>query len=301
MIGAKRACVYAHFDRDGIVDEYVRYYLACLQDVVQHIEFVTVSELVDESLHALVSMGIHVTQRENLGYDFVSYRVGLGALDLSSFDEVIICNDSVYGPLFDLKNIFLGMEADQCDFWGITESDEIATHLQSYFLVFRKPVLDDESFREFWQQVEVVSDKKAIIERYEVGLSQKLLSRGFSCSSVVKTAHQPLFLRIAHSLPQFIRRFKVRWKEPKFYRHLAKVIFLGEKLAVNPTHLEWKTMLLEQNSPFLKIELLRSNPQQVAQVEQVFDLIASKSDYRVELILEHLKRIRGSMANTSAR
>ncbi|MFT6275269.1 MAG: rhamnosyltransferase [Halioglobus sp.] len=294
MNDVKRACVYAHFDRDGIVDEYVRYYLACLQEVVEHIEFVTVSKLAGESLQSLVSMGINVTQRENVGYDFVSYKVGLSALDLTSFDEVVICNDSVYGPLFDLKNIFVGMEEDQCDFWGITQSDEIATHLQSYFLVFRKPVLDDESFREFWQRVENVTDKKTIIEHYEVGLSQKLLNHGFICASVVKAPDQSLFHRIARSLPQFIQRFKMRWKELKFYRHLAKVVFLGEKLEVNPTHLEWKTMLIEQNAPFLKIELLRSNPQRVAEVEQVFDVIASKSHYRAELILEHLKRVRSA-------
>ena len=61
MTGMRRACVYAHFDRDGIVDEYVRYYLKCLQKVVEHIQFVTTSKLDDESHRALTSLGIPVT------------------------------------------------------------------------------------------------------------------------------------------------------------------------------------------------------------------------------------------------
>jgi lipopolysaccharide biosynthesis protein len=294
MADIKRACVYAHFDRDGIVDKYVRYYLACLQKVVDHIEFVTVCKLNDESYHALISLGINVTQRENRGYDFVSYRVGLSALDLSCFDEIIICNDSVYGPFFELADIFLHMEEVQCDFWGITESEEIAQHLQSYFLVFRKAVLAHRAFGEFWERVEIVDDKKEIIERFEVGLSQELLSHGFTSSSAIQTTSQSFLRRIFLSFPQFLQRFKLRWKEPRFYKHLLKVLFLGKKLEINPSHLEWKTMLVAQNAPFLKRELLRDNPMKIAEVDQAFDLIALKSDYRVELISKHLERIQRS-------
>ena len=208
----------------------------------------------------------------------------MSALDLSRFDEVVVCNDSVYGPFYDLTEIFLRMEKVQCDFWGVTESDEIARHLQSYFLVFRKSVLADNAFGGFWERVEVVRDKKEIIERYEVGLLQLLLAHGFISSSVVKTADQALGIRLLRSFPQFFRRFKLRWRERKFYAHLAKVFFLGGKLEVNPTHLEWKTTLAQQNAPFIKIELLRSNPMQVAEVEQALGIIAAKSDYRLELI-----------------
>ena len=72
------------------------------------------------------------------------------------------------------------------------------------------------------------------------------------------------------------------------------MLLLGKKLEINPSHLEWKTMLVEQNAPFLKRELLRDNPMQIAEVEQAFDLIALKSDYPVELIFRHLERIQRS-------
>ena len=164
MISVRRACVFAHFDKDGKVDEYVRYYLSCLMNVADHIHFVTVSDLDDESHAALVSLGIEITQRDNVGYDFMSYSFGLRSLEIDDYDEIIICNDSVYGPFFDLQAIFQHMDAVDCDFWGITESLEISRHIQSYFVVFKAAVLSDQVFREFWSGVRVLTEKKDIIK-----------------------------------------------------------------------------------------------------------------------------------------
>lgn len=294
MIGVRRACVFAHFDRDGKVDDYVRYYLSCLQEVVDHIHFVTVNELDEESHQALVSQGIEVTQRDNVGYDFMSYSLGLHSLKIDDYDEIIICNDSVYGPFFELRPIFQYMDNIDCDFWGITESLEISRHIQSYFVVFRAAVLSDEVFRRFWSGVQVLFGKKDIIHHYEVGMSQQLIERGFRASSYVSINNSPMPHRVFHALPQFLRRFRLRWREIGFYKHLLGILFRGDKPQLNPTQFEWKTLLQKHRSPFLKIELLRENPLQVAQVDQAIDLIESKSDYPTDLISDHLARIKSA-------
>lgn len=292
MKDVRRACVFAHFDKEGNVDEYVRYYLSCLLSVAEHIHFVTVSELNEESCQALVSQGIEVTQRDNVGYDFMSYRVGLDALEVDRYDEIIICNDSVYGPFFELQSIFQHMGNVDCDFWGITESLEISRHIQSYFVVFRPTVLSGEVFRTFWSDVQVLTEKKDIIERYEVGMSRRLLERGFSASTYVQNNKSSLLRRVMHSLPQFLRRFSLRWRERGFYKNVLGVFFRGDKLQLNPTQYEWKTLFLKHRSPFLKIELLRENPLQIAQVDQAIGLIESESSYPSGLMSNHLARIK---------
>ena len=52
---------------------------------------------------------------------------------------------------FAVKNI-------KCDFWGITDSSEINYHLQSYFLVFKKNVIQSNTFKIFWDGVKILND-----------------------------------------------------------------------------------------------------------------------------------------------
>ncbi|MBT4522069.1 MAG: hypothetical protein HOC23_18880 [Halieaceae bacterium] len=286
-----RCCVFAHFDQDDKVDEYVLYYLSQLLENVDNLQFVTTSKLSQSDLDRLKTLGVNVIQRDNVGYDFFSYKTGLEALTMD-YDEVVLCNDSVYGPFFNLSDLFRKMANVECDFWGVTESYEIAHHLQSYFLVFRQSVIDAPSFWEFWRTMEILSDRRQVIQSYEIGLSQKLLSRGFSSACVIQTANQSFGRRIMRSLPQFYRRFRLRWKEGVLYRHLLEVLLRRKKLEINTTHLEWKTTLATRNTPFLKIELLRDNPMQVAEVDQALGLISSISNYPTALISNHLERVK---------
>ena len=48
----------------------------------------------------------------------------------------MLANDSVYGPLFDLKEILARCDAS-ADIWGMTDNRAGGYHLQSYFLLFR--------------------------------------------------------------------------------------------------------------------------------------------------------------------
>lgn len=93
----KRIALFAHYDRDGLIDDYVIYYLQGLQKVAQSILFVSNCELAAgeaaklEGLAELVFAGKHDT------YDFGSWKIGFEHIgyNLTGWDEVIIANDSV--------------------------------------------------------------------------------------------------------------------------------------------------------------------------------------------------------------
>lgn len=122
----------------------------------------------------------------------------LGWEKISKYDELILINDSCYGPINDLAPICEQMTRRECDFWGITASHEISFHVQSYFLVFKKPILNNEKFRKFWGNVSSVNGKleyHSVVEKYEVGLSQLLCSEGFRPGTLVAAAlHENLTL-----------------------------------------------------------------------------------------------------------
>ena len=59
-------------------------------------------------------------------------------------------------------------------------------HLQSYFMVFKKNVINSDVFVDFINSVQEEHKKNDIIINYEIGLSEKLKDAGFSYSTYVK-------------------------------------------------------------------------------------------------------------------
>jgi lipopolysaccharide biosynthesis protein len=107
------------------------------------------------------------------------WQHALTRTQLADVDELVLLNSSVVGPVFPLQPIVQQMSSDACDFWGMTDNTEFGWHLQSYFLVFKRKLLESPDFGEFWRGIEPNQSKQQIIESYEVGLSKYLLERGF--------------------------------------------------------------------------------------------------------------------------
>ena len=153
----KRFSMYCFYDKDGIVGEYVFYYLKALKEVSEFL-YVIVNGCINENDRTkLLTIANRVDIRENYGYDAYAYKHALNECKniLPEYDELILSNNSFYGPLYPLTNMFECMENrdkrssndSNIDFWGITihlRSDSILSHkqklpyinehIQSYFV-----------------------------------------------------------------------------------------------------------------------------------------------------------------------
>lgn len=293
MPQSRRACVFAHYDKDEQVDEYVYWYLRELLTVSESLIFVTVSNISLSHQQRLSDMGIDLLMRENIGYDFMSYRLGVESLALSNFDELILCNDSVYGPFYPLQQLFDSMRQRPIDFWGATDSYELQYHLQSFFLVFRASAFRSSEFAAFWQAVAVISDKQKLVEAYEVGLTQTLLASGLHSDALFSSAELSISTRIRDSWLVHLNTLGRRLFDPKFWRSVINVVFRGHAIAVNSMHTEWKALLLEHKVPFLKVALIRDNPRGLRpNPVEVFSAVSQVGSYPVELIRTHQERVR---------
>ncbi|MFN9074132.1 MAG: rhamnan synthesis F family protein, partial [Hyphomonadaceae bacterium] len=76
-----RALIFAHFDKDGLVDPYVIHALTVYRQYFSLVVFVTVSDLSESEVDKLKFLADRVIQRENYGYDFGSWRVGFEGVD----------------------------------------------------------------------------------------------------------------------------------------------------------------------------------------------------------------------------
>jgi hypothetical protein len=250
-----RVCLFSHFDRDGIVDDYVVRYLEALRGCALDIVFVsTAPTLRPEALARVAPLCAAVLLRENVGFDFGSWRAALDSYPwILDGELLVVANDSVYGPVRALRPLFDRMSARACDFWGMTESRQLSQHLQSYFLAFGKECLQSEAFRAFFADVAFFDDKKQVIDAYELTLTGRLAAAG------------------------------LRWAA------VAPHIELDGRL-LNPVHHLWRSTL-DGGVPFVKVELLRDNPLK-ANLHGWEAFLRDRLGYETEPILRHLRRVK---------
>lgn len=284
----KRACVFAHYDKDGIVDRYVYYYLQKLKLISKEIVFVTVSNIsLDDKKH-LNEIGVTILQRENVGYDFYSYKVGIDYLKDKEYKELILCNDSVYGPIYSLESVFVQMEKYNVDFWGITSSSMISIHIQSYFIVFREELLSSDFFYSFWENVKPLEDKVQIIKMYEIGLTQFFNNKKFNYCSLINIKEDSFFykkgmylIKRMLSAPNKILRFALN---PGLYLKNFK------RSNHNPVLQSWEDLIKNQKSPFLKTSLFTSNEERNKNILKLKSILDEGNSNLLEIIQLHSKR-----------
>lgn len=268
----KRLCIFAHYSDSSQIARYVLSYLEALAGVGMDIVFVSSSpDLPGGELEKISPLCRLIVKRENRGYDFGSWKVGLEQSgDLEKYEEVILANDSVYGPLFPLGESFGKMESGRADFWGITDSWMPQHHLQSYFMVFTRPVFTSPAFLSFWKTLPFFRRKKDIIIHCEVRLTEHLEDHGFRCGAVIPYGGIEI-------LPG-----RTAWD-------MRLEVLTGHR-NLNPTHFFWRVMIEKYRHPFLKVELLRENPVQVQDLHLLPEVLESFTDYKTSLIDEHLSR-----------
>ncbi len=281
-----RAVVFVHYDLDGVFDDHVVHALRQYRRLADRLVVVSASaRALSPQLEPIVDTFI---PRDNVGYDFCSYRAGLESLgDVAVFDEVVCANDSVYGPLFDLAPAFSDPRIADADFWGMCLSNQglkrrgggPAPHLQSWFFAMRRPLLESSAYKTFWNSVVPLDRKEDIIDRYEVGMSQDFQEAGFRMAGLYDA-------RLAG-------RFSFREMLP----HLSlaapgrswRLYKKGHRPRINPSELVWDR-LIAAGVPFVKVGLFRVNYYGL-NLRHVLRGLAAATPYVVGLIRRHLARV----------
>ena len=232
----KRSAIFAHYDGQGEVKPYVLTLLRGLREVCDEIFFVSTAQLSDSELQKVNFCCSRAELRANAGFDFGMWQHALAALDLTSVDELVLTNSSVFGPIYPLAPIFARMAEEACDFWGMTDNFEIRWHVQSYFLVLKKRALSFSGFSRFFSAVLPYRDKDQVIRSYELGLTQ------FLCEGGLRPA---AFVPVASWLSSPIRKARLcaQRRNSTLYHPEA---------------------LLAAGMPFVKAQLLRDNPARIS-------------------------------------
>jgi len=281
----RRACLFAAFDPDSVVDECVVSYM---RELARHSEvfFLADCTLTSGELDKLSSFTSGAWSFPHGEYDFGSYKRLAGHLvgwdRLRQYDEVLLVNDSAY-LLRQLDDVFQKMQRQECNWWGLqgtkgvfatrhvptnrfprkipfeevvgtllAEYEQEARYdflMGSYFLAFRQPAFDELS--RMLESVRRERFKKNVIYKYEVNLTRRLILAGHAPGS--------------------------------FMHHLYPF---------HPVYTENHFDMIEDGFPLLKRVLLTENNYRVPQLSRWSERLRKVlPDLDVALIERHLARI----------
>lgn len=287
----RQHAVYVHFDRWGVVHDYVLQAVRELADNGFVVTFVSnAPTLPDDQIEALLPMVREVVHRRNVGYDFAAYRDGIARLPpLEEVDRLILINDSVYGPIYPIGETLEAAEQAGVDAFGITDSWDIRYHLQSYFLLFFPEALRSQAFRKFWRRLPTVSNKSWLIRNGEVKLSSVLAREKLRLAALCPYWDVSRAILAKLTEIDLTEDSPLMPDERSFLTYVKGRIVAGKP--INPTHYYWDVLIADWNCPFLKRELIQSNPAGVPRPWAWETLLREKTAYDTNLVLRHLKSL----------
>ena len=255
----KRIAIFAHYSTDNKIDDYVIFYLKELKKVAESIIFVSDTNIEEEELDKIKEYTIKSIAKKHGEYDFGSYKIGyLYALNnklLSEYEELIFANDSCYAPLFQFTEMFNEMSNKKLDFWGVTQNSANdykyeKIHIQSYFIVFKSNVFNSDCFKNFIFSIKKEKRKDDIIQKYEIELTIMLSNNGY------------------------------KWD----------VYSKSSKTKIKAFLLQYKNLIREDRTPFLKRSIVLQRNQPVVYPYKIKELINNYTDYEYSLIKDDISK-----------
>lgn len=273
---SRRLIIFMTYNKDGIIDEYIVYMLKQLCQVAEDVYVVSNKRYTDDE-RKKISFVSQCIERDNDKYDVGAYSHVISTLydtkKIYEYDELVLINDSVFGPFYDLKSMFSEMEQrKELDFWGITKrgvsdfdggSGVYPEHIQSYFYAFRKSMIKNNEFKIYWESiVDHISDFRSAIINYEFRLTGFFESMGF------------------------------KWGT---YCNCEKYVGENVKTNLSPYHYSTYELIAEQKCPFLKRKLftgdfINKEYTDASDLRKAYRYIKTKTNYNVDLMWKYILR-----------
>ncbi|QNM06870.1 rhamnan synthesis F family protein [Qiania dongpingensis] len=190
-----RGIIFFFYDKQGIVDSYVTYMLREMKKCARDIYVVVNGTLSAEGKRRFSELTDYVWERENKGLDVGAYLYALkkiGWNKLKEYDELVMMNHTIMGPIYPIQEMFDDMGQREVDFWGLSmfygaefdpfdlvDGGYIRAHLQSHFIVVRRPLLCSEDYRNYWEEIPVITTYAESVTYHESYFTHHFESLGY--------------------------------------------------------------------------------------------------------------------------
>lgn len=193
----KRIAMYVIYDKDGILDSYRKYYLKELRKEVDTIVGVVCGKLTPQSRRELEELTDDFFVRENVGLLAGSWADGIAHIGwdvLDEYDELLMLNDSFFGPFFPMSEMMDAAEKSDADFYGSMKNFEEKSYKQiagrplkhgsfsgsiCYFYIIKSRLLHSHEFKRYWNVTPPVKEHWDTIFFAEINFFDFVKDAGF--------------------------------------------------------------------------------------------------------------------------
>ncbi|MDF7663238.1 rhamnan synthesis F family protein [Bifidobacterium sp. ESL0763] len=200
-----RLGIFFFYDAQGIVDDYLLTLLDGLTPFFSQFTIVVNGKLTDTSRARLLRYtdADKLIVRENKGFDAWAYKTALdsyGWQKLDKFDEIILFNATIMGPVYPFSEMFEAMDQRDLDFWGITkfhktEGDPfgrspygyLPEHIQSHFHAYRHSLVTSQAFHDYWDNLPEIKSYYDSVGLHESLFTKRFADKGFKWDVYVNT------------------------------------------------------------------------------------------------------------------
>jgi lipopolysaccharide biosynthesis protein len=266
----KIAVVIAHFDPDGHVPLDLLNMIAALKKKSNEIIFVSTN--INKESALTVKKLCKLISRENYGYDFWSYKVGIeGISSKKSLDSILLINSSViYFNPEKLINKFFHDSPSSPALYGLTESYQIEQHVQSFWIEFcTNELINSKAFDVWWSELMPISEPLEVIKKYEIGMSNYFQNLGVNLKALYTRSPGDQILAACRSIAD--DHYDVNSDQKLLETgNFSLPLELAKK--INPTSILWDVIL--ENYDWIKVK--------------TFD--RANRDFRVYKFLKYLEK-----------
>lgn len=202
-IEQKRLGIFYVYDKSGIIDDYIIVLLRALRRHLSKIIVVCNGVLSASGNNKLCDIVDEVLVRKNIGFDAGAYKAGIeciGWSNLEQYDELVLFNYKIMGPVNSFDDMFADMEKRDLDFWGITkhykaeidltrkcQDKNVTEYIQPYFMCIRRNMFLDKAFIDYWRHIPDLKTQPDDAAEYEIAFTDRFSNLGFKWQVYVQT------------------------------------------------------------------------------------------------------------------
>ena len=192
-VGGRRLVVYVVWDRRGGVEDFVPHALAGLREQAARVLVVVNGSLSEEGRAKLEPVSDEILVRSNAGFDIWAHKDALDHVGdaIGEFDEVLLTNDTWFGPVRPYGPVFDRMGERAVHFWGMTDhvrqepnpftgKGVLPYHLQSFWIAVRREMFLSEAWRRYWAELPEMPTYFDAVLKHEAVFTEVFAEAGFT-------------------------------------------------------------------------------------------------------------------------
>lgn len=189
----RRLVIYVVYDIRGDVDDFIPFALKGLREHAARVLVVVNGSLSADGRAKLEPVCDEILVRDNVGFDIWAHKDALDNVGpaIAEFDEVLLTNDTWFGPVRPYGPVLERMGERPVHFWGMTDHAReepnpftgkgvLPYHLQSFWIAVRREMFLSESWNQYWRELPQMPSYFDAVLMHEALFTERFSDHGFA-------------------------------------------------------------------------------------------------------------------------